>query len=140
MDSLEEGGDWLDAGDAANALLALLEPGRLEHRIYNVAYGQIVPVGLLLSVAAEALPGDAIVAVTATAICGADLLPVAGQVPGFEWGTVLGHEFVGTLADAGPEVPFRPGIRVVCSSTYSCGHCRACRAGACLSGTCCVMP
>ena len=75
-------------------------------------------------------PGDAIVAVAATAICGADLLPVAGRVPGFEWGTVLGHEFAGTVADAGPEVPFRPGTRVVCSSTYSCGHCRACRAGA----------
>ena len=28
--------------------------------------------------------GDAIVAVAATAICGADLLPVAGRVPGFE--------------------------------------------------------
>jgi alcohol dehydrogenase len=75
-------------------------------------------------------PGDAIVTVIATAICGADLLPVAGHVPGFEWGTVLGHEFVGTVADAGPEVPFRPGTRVVCSSTYSCGHCRPCRAGA----------
>jgi alcohol dehydrogenase len=75
-------------------------------------------------------PGDAIVTVVATAICGADLLPVAGHVPGFEWGTVLGHEFVGTVADAGPEVPFRPGTRVVCSSTYSCGHCRPCRAGA----------
>jgi threonine dehydrogenase-like Zn-dependent dehydrogenase len=75
-------------------------------------------------------PGDAIVAVAATAICGADLLPVAGHVPGFEWGTVLGHEFVGTVAEAGPEVPFRPGTRVVCSSTFSCGRCRPCRAGA----------
>jgi threonine dehydrogenase-like Zn-dependent dehydrogenase len=75
-------------------------------------------------------PGDAIVAVAATAICGADLLPVAGWVPGFEWGTVLGHEFAGTVADAGPEVPLRSGTRVVCSSTYSCGDCRACRAGA----------
>jgi alcohol dehydrogenase len=75
-------------------------------------------------------PGDAIVTVTATAICGADLLPVAGHVPGFEWGTILGHEFVGTVADAGPDVPFRAGTRVVCMSTYSCGHCRACRAGA----------
>ena len=53
--------------------------------------------------------GDAIVAVAATAICGADLLPVAGRVPGFEWGTVLGHEFAGVVTDAGPEVPFRPG-------------------------------
>jgi alcohol dehydrogenase len=75
-------------------------------------------------------PGDAVVSVAATAICGADLLPVSGHVPGFEWGTVLGHEFVGTVAEAGPEVPLRPGTRVVCSSTFSCGRCRACRAGA----------
>ncbi len=75
-------------------------------------------------------PGDAIVSVAATAICGADLLPVAGHVPGFEWGTVLGHEFVGTVAEAGPDVPFRPGTRVVCSSTFSCGRCGPCRAGA----------
>ena len=75
-------------------------------------------------------PGDAVVAVVATAICGADLLPVSGHVPGFEWGTVLGHEFVGTVAQAGPEVPRRPGPRGVCASTFSCGRCRPCRAGA----------
>ena len=75
-------------------------------------------------------PGDAVVAVAVTAICGADLLPLGGHVPGFEWGTVLGHEFVGTVAEAGPEVPFRPGTRVVCASTYSCGRCGPCRAGA----------
>jgi Threonine dehydrogenase and related Zn-dependent dehydrogenases len=45
-------------------------------------------------------PADAVVSVTASAICGADLLPLSGHVPGFEWGTVLGHEFVGTVAEA----------------------------------------
>ena len=75
-------------------------------------------------------PEDAVVQVTATAICGADLLPVGGFVPGFEWGTVLGHEFVGTVLQAGPAAPFRVGARVVCSSTLSCGSCPPCRAGA----------
>jgi 2-desacetyl-2-hydroxyethyl bacteriochlorophyllide A dehydrogenase len=74
-------------------------------------------------------PSDAIVRVTASAICGADLLPVAGYVPKFEWGTVLGHEFTGTILEDGDDVPFKVGTRVVCSSTVSCGHCRACREG-----------
>ena len=44
---------------------------------------------------------DAIVRVTHTAICGADLLPYHGYTPGFELGTILGHEFVGVVEDAG---------------------------------------
>ena len=44
---------------------------------------------------------DAIVRVTHTAICGADLLPYHGYTPGFELGTTLGHEFVGVVEDAG---------------------------------------
>jgi 2-desacetyl-2-hydroxyethyl bacteriochlorophyllide A dehydrogenase len=75
-------------------------------------------------------PGDAVVDVRATGICGADLLPVSGGVPNFEWGTVLGHEFVGTILEAGDDVPLRVGTRVVCSSTVSCGRCGACRAAA----------
>ncbi len=74
-------------------------------------------------------PADAVVSVTASAICGADLMPVGGYVPGFEWGTTLGHEFIGTVLTAGDDVPFKVGTRVVCSSTVSCGHCRACREG-----------
>lgn len=72
---------------------------------------------------------DAVVAVTFAAICGADLLPLSGHVPGFEWETVLGHEFVGTVAEAGADVPFAPGTRVVCSSTVSCGSCWFCLHG-----------
>ena len=40
-------------------------------------------------------PRDAIVRISKSAICGADLLPFHGFTPGFENGTVLGHEFVG---------------------------------------------
>ena len=38
-------------------------------------------------------PQDAIVKVTAAAICGADLFPLHGMTPGFDPATVLGHEF-----------------------------------------------
>ena len=46
-------------------------------------------------------PGDAIVRVTGTAICGADLFPYHGFTPGFENGTILGHEFVGVVEEVG---------------------------------------
>jgi alcohol dehydrogenase len=75
-------------------------------------------------------PGDAIVAVRATAICGADLFPFHGLTPGFEAGTVLGHEFAGEVLEVGPGVErVRPGQRVVNASMISDGTCPACRAG-----------
>jgi alcohol dehydrogenase len=75
-------------------------------------------------------PGDAIVAVHATAICGADLFPFHGLTPGFEVGTVLGHEFAGEVGEVGPAVEqVRPGQRVVNASMISDGTCPSCRAG-----------
>jgi threonine dehydrogenase-like Zn-dependent dehydrogenase len=71
---------------------------------------------------------SAIIDVTATAICGADLLPYWGYVPGFEWGTTMGHEFVGVVREIGPAVSqIKVGDRVVCSSMTSCGTCWYCR-------------
>src|SRR5581483_6491311 len=73
---------------------------------------------------------DAIVAVRATAICGADLFPFHGLTPGFEPGTILGHEFVGEVVKAGSAVTtLRPGERVVNTSMISDGTCPSCRAG-----------
>jgi len=75
-------------------------------------------------------PGDAVVAVHATAICGADLFPFHGMTPGFEAGTVLGHEFAGEVVEIGSGVQtLRPGQRVVNASMISDGSCAACRAG-----------
>ena len=75
-------------------------------------------------------PGDAIVAVHATAICGADLFPFHGLTPGFEAGTILGHEFAGEVVDVGSEVTsLRSGMRVVNTSMISDGTCPSCRAG-----------
>jgi len=75
-------------------------------------------------------PDDAIVRVTATAICGADLFPYHGMTPGFEAGTVLGHEFVGVVEAVGEGVTaVAPGARVVNTSMTSDGTCAHCRAG-----------
>lgn len=74
--------------------------------------------------------GDAVVRVTLTALCGADLFPYHGWVPGFLPGTILGHEYVGVVESVGPAVTaVRPGDRVVSNSTISCGSCVVCRAG-----------
>ena len=45
---------------------------------------------------------DAIVRVDAAAICGADLFPFHGLTPGFEYGTILGHEFAGIVVKGAP--------------------------------------
>lgn len=75
-------------------------------------------------------PTDAVVEIRATAICGADLFPFHGRTPGFEPGTVLGHEFVGVVRETGGEViTIAPGERVVNTSMVLDGTCPACRAG-----------
>lgn len=73
---------------------------------------------------------DAVVKVSHSAICGADLLPYHGWTPGFEFGTIPGHEFVGEVVDVGSAVHrIAPGMRVVNTSMVSCGSCDFCRRG-----------
>src|SRR5438132_5899055 len=75
-------------------------------------------------------PTDAIVRLTASAICGTDLHFVRGTVPDMKPGTILGHEGVGVVEEVGKAVRnFRPGDRVVVPSTIGCGYCSYCRAG-----------
>jgi threonine dehydrogenase-like Zn-dependent dehydrogenase len=73
---------------------------------------------------------DAIVRVDTSAICGADLGPLHGHVPGFEYGTIMGHEFAGKVVEVGAEVSkILTGTRVVNMSLVADGTCAACRAG-----------
>jgi alcohol dehydrogenase len=75
-------------------------------------------------------PTDALVAVRAAAICGADLFPLHGLTPGFENGTILGHEFAGVVVDRGDAVTaVEVGQRVTNTSMVADGTCPACRAG-----------
>src|SRR5579883_3130403 len=75
-------------------------------------------------------PHNAIVRITASAICGTDLHMVRGTLPGMVPGTVLGHEGVGVVEAVGTAVrDLKAGDRVVIPSTVCCGHCSYCRAG-----------
>ncbi|HEY4229405.1 MAG TPA: alcohol dehydrogenase catalytic domain-containing protein, partial [Thermoanaerobaculia bacterium] len=73
---------------------------------------------------------DAIVRLTASAICGTDLHFVRGTVTGMKPGTILGHEGVGIVEQVGKQVRnFQAGDRVVIPSTIACGYCSYCREG-----------
>ncbi|KIA73072.1 alcohol dehydrogenase Adh [Arthrobacter sp. MWB30] len=75
-------------------------------------------------------PGDAIVRVDTTTICGTDLHILKGDVPAVQPGRILGHEAVGTVTETGSSVSgISPGDRVIISCIKSCGHCINCRKG-----------
>ncbi len=75
-------------------------------------------------------PTDAIIRLTASAICGTDLHMVRGTVGPMKPGTVLGHEGVGVVEEVGKAVRnLQRGDRVVVGSTIACGNCSYCRAG-----------
>ena len=72
---------------------------------------------------------DAIVRVTATAICGSDLHLYNGFIPMMMKGDVMGHEFMGEVVDVGRDVKnLRIGDRVVVPFAIACGNCSACAA------------
>ncbi len=72
-------------------------------------------------------PRDAIVRITATAICGSDLHLYNGLVPSMESGDILGHEFMGEVVEVGSGVTnLAVGDRVVVPFPIACGGCFFC--------------
>jgi len=75
-------------------------------------------------------PGDAIVKIVKTTICGTDLHILKGDVATCEPGRILGHEGVGVIETVGAGVTtFKAGDRVLISCISSCGKCEYCRRG-----------
>jgi alcohol dehydrogenase len=75
-------------------------------------------------------PGDAVVRMTTTTICGTDLHILKGDVPTVTPGRILGHEGVGIVDAVGPSVSaFHIGDRVLISCISACGICDPCRRG-----------
>jgi alcohol dehydrogenase len=76
------------------------------------------------------MPGDAIVRVTRTTICGTDLHILKGDVATCAPGTTLGHEGVGIVDSVGTGVTtWKAGDRVLISCISACGRCEPCRKG-----------
>ncbi|SDO73280.1 zinc-dependent alcohol dehydrogenase family protein [Pseudomonas jinjuensis] len=75
-------------------------------------------------------PGDAVVRLVKTTLCGTDLHIIKGDVPTCEPGRILGHEGIGVVEQVGAAVSqFKPGDRVLISCISSCGKCDFCRKG-----------
>ena len=74
-------------------------------------------------------PGDAVIRVTRSAICGSDLHLLHGRIP-IASGEGIGHEATGIVEEVGPAVArFLPGDRVVVAFDIACGGCWFCERG-----------
>jgi threonine dehydrogenase-like Zn-dependent dehydrogenase len=73
-------------------------------------------------------PRDALIRVTATAICGSDLHLFDGFTPTMKSGDILGHEFMGEVVETGSAVTnLQKGDRVVVPFCMACGECFFCK-------------
>ncbi|MCU1449738.1 MAG: alcohol dehydrogenase [Acidimicrobiales bacterium] len=72
-------------------------------------------------------PGEVLMRVDRTAICGTDLHPYQGHME-LEDGVVLGHEFLGTVVEVGSAIrSVAAGDVATCACAVSCGNCTFCR-------------
>jgi len=72
-------------------------------------------------------PDEAVIRVEATGVCGSDLHLYHGRIK-IEQGFILGHEYVGTVLEAGDAVStVAPGDRVLGTFVTACGECFFCR-------------
>jgi len=74
-------------------------------------------------------PGEALVRITLTTICGTDVHILEGEYP-VKPGLIVGHEPVGRIEALGAGISgFAPGDRVIVGAITPCGQCRACLSG-----------
>lgn len=73
-------------------------------------------------------PGDAIVRITTSTICGTDLHILKGDLPTVTDGRILGHEGIGVVEHVGPGVSeFHVGDKVIVSCVTACLKCDFCK-------------
>jgi alcohol dehydrogenase len=74
-------------------------------------------------------PGEALVRITLTTICGTDVHILRGEYP-VRSGLVVGHEPVGVVEELGAGITgLAVGDRVIVGAITPCGQCRACLSG-----------
>jgi threonine dehydrogenase-like Zn-dependent dehydrogenase len=75
-------------------------------------------------------PGDAVIRVTSSGICGSDLHLYEVMAPFMGDGDILGHEPIGVVEAVGAGISnLVPGDRVVVPFNIACGHCFMCDRG-----------
>lgn len=73
-------------------------------------------------------PGDAIIRVTRSCICGSDLHLYHGLVPDTRVGMTFGHEFIGVVEEIGSSVEkIKVGDNVLVPFNIACGQCTFCK-------------
>ena len=75
-------------------------------------------------------PDDVVIQVAANGLCGSDLRALA--VPPemhYDEGVIIGHEFSGTVLEAGPEADVAVGAHVIVHPNIWCQTCKYCRSG-----------
>ena len=113
----ESGGAQAGEGDCMNTMKAVVFRGKGQIAIEDVP--KPVPG-----------PGEAVIKITATTICGTDVHIVRGEYP-VKPGLVLGHEPVGVIEElgAGMDRHYRIGERVIVGAITPCGQCFYCLNG-----------
>ena len=72
--------------------------------------------------------------VAACGVCRSDYHGWVGAHPKVQNGSILGHEYCGTVVEAGPNATHKVGDRLIAPFILGCGSCSACQTG--ISNTC----
>ena len=72
--------------------------------------------------------------VAACGVCRSDYHGWTGAHPKVQNGSILGHEYCGTVVEAGPRAHHKVGDRLIAPFILGCGSCDACQSG--VSNTC----
>ena len=67
--------------------------------------------------------------VAACGVCRSDFHGWVGGHPKVKPGDIMGHEYCGTVVEAGARAKFKPGDRLIAPFILSCGSCPLCQAG-----------
>ena len=72
--------------------------------------------------------------VAACGVCRSDFHGWTGGHPKVTNGSILGHEYCGTVVEAGPQAQYKVGDKLIAPFILACGKCHACQTG--VSNTC----
>lgn len=87
------------------------------------------------TVADPACPDNGVVLeVSACGVCRSDYHGWVGGHPKVGDGSIMGHEYCGTVVEAGPQAHHKVGDRLIAPFILGCGSCIACQSG--VSNTC----